>query len=387
VLVWFDGQVVASEPAPPGEHHVALQTEQGQVEIRQAESTPIETEKATAFDRVATVSWGSLAPETPLIAPPQRPNTTPEPVVAEAPTEAPPAPSLSTLRAYYRDLNAGRFSADRYFAASVSRFIGMRRTTPLAIDRYMHDVFPTQFRDVIFQMDESTLREEGDSVFTYTERAKYLNVAKGDYEMVTSTARAQFDGDARLTELYQAKVLERLAGEAARTATFPAIRESDVTASPGSSGVGPKAGGTGSDQAGHKPCGGLGGVKGKTEQFESVLPRSVGLFQLSKSIALVCGAGLEIIAIYQASDGKDAAIVVESRTNGIFPRKDFSKTLAGYPASVPIDDSAGYLVAPNRVVAVKVTGNPGGVAPFTRAADPGSISRRIDAVIARSGKP
>jgi hypothetical protein len=86
VLVWFDSQLVASEPAPHEGQEIGLQTEAGQLEIRNARIVPLEDQVATSFERLPAVSWGEpvlesestaesslLAAEAPIV------DTTPEP--------------------------------------------------------------------------------------------------------------------------------------------------------------------------------------------------------------------------------------------------------------------------------------------------------------------
>ena len=111
------------------------------------------------------------------------------------------------LQAYYRDLNSGDFQASRYFAPQVTRFITMRGTTTTAIDRYIHHVFPKQFKEHHFEMEEGTLTSEGSRSFTYVEKASYYFVAKRRHQSMRTQVRVEFDSSWKLVFLHQFKVL------------------------------------------------------------------------------------------------------------------------------------------------------------------------------------
>jgi hypothetical protein len=203
-LIWLNEQLVATEAIPAESLEMGLLTDGARVELSSAERQPLSPEQAQRYDALAPIVWPglpSVEAETP----------TPEPVAPEPePTPEPEiAPELSVLLDYYRALNNGGFDASRYFAPRVARYIGMRNTTPSAIDSYIHNVFPRQFHNVAFNIEESSLRPDGPGAYAYFERASYYNVSLGKNERVVSVVRVRFDEQGKLTHLWQDKVLER----------------------------------------------------------------------------------------------------------------------------------------------------------------------------------
>jgi serine/threonine protein kinase len=130
--------------------------------------------------------------------------------LAVVPVPRPPAtPSvLTTLRAYYTDLNAGTFEASRYFAPKVSQYILMRSTTPQQIDKYMRSDFPKQYKQYHYVMDEASLRASGPRQFDYTAMDSYFQVARGKHRRFSVNIRVRFDASNRITDFEELSHLE-----------------------------------------------------------------------------------------------------------------------------------------------------------------------------------
>lgn len=205
-LVWLNDQLVANEDAPADGAETGLLTDGAQLELREVEQAPLAADDARTLEALPAVVWPA-APTPPSVEPTE-----------QAPVEAPPQaapvePNLLLLRDYYAGVNSGQFDAARYFAPQVARYIGMRNTTPGAIQTYIDRTFPTQFRQVRFEADERSYESDGAGQFSYIEHAKYFNVGKGKYEKIDSLVRVRFDAQGKLTHLWQDKVLERSASD------------------------------------------------------------------------------------------------------------------------------------------------------------------------------
>ena len=133
-------------------------------------------------------------------APAPRParDPTPRPARARAPQPqpAPAAPAAATatskltslsgreaavaglLGSYYADLNASTFDANRYFEPQVEQYITMKNTSTSAMNRYIHNVFPTQFKQHHFSLEEGSLSQEGPNQYVFVEASSYYLVAK-----------------------------------------------------------------------------------------------------------------------------------------------------------------------------------------------------------------
>jgi hypothetical protein len=206
-LIWLNDQLVANEDSPSEGAETGLLTDGSQVELAEVKRVELTADRARELEASPPVIWPAAVVAAPVVE-----NT--EPVAPEAEVEAvAPEPNLALLRDYYEGVNSGRFDAARYFSPQVVRYIGMRNTTPGAIQSYIDRTFPQQFRQVRFEADERSYQADGPGQFSYIERARYFNVAKGKYEKVESLVRVRFDAQGKLTHLWQDKVLERSASE------------------------------------------------------------------------------------------------------------------------------------------------------------------------------
>jgi len=127
-----------------------------------------------------------------------------QPAPASTPGTAPPA-----LSAYYHDLNTRTFEAARYFAPLVRQFIGMKNTSPVAIDRYIRTTFPQQYQSYEFLPDERSFRQDGPSAFVFVERSRYYVVKKEAFENVAAEVRVELDSSGKIVEFRQQRVLSR----------------------------------------------------------------------------------------------------------------------------------------------------------------------------------
>lgn len=205
-LIWLNDQLVANEDAPADGAETGLLTDGAQLELGEVEQAPLAADDARKLEALPAVAWPALA--TPSTVEPT--DTAPAEPTPEA---APAEPHVLLLRDYYAGLISGKFDAARYFAPQVARYIGMRNTTPGAIQTYIDRTFPTQFRQVRFEADERSYESDGAGQFSYIEHAKYFNVGKGKYEKIDSLVRVRFDAQGKLTHLWQDKVLERSASD------------------------------------------------------------------------------------------------------------------------------------------------------------------------------
>jgi hypothetical protein len=86
--------------------------------------------------------------------------------------------ALRTFKAYYQDLNAGTFDAEKYFAPRVGVYIGMVKTSPAAINRYFKSDFPRLYEEYRIEMLEATLVRESARVYTFREVSHFVDVLK-----------------------------------------------------------------------------------------------------------------------------------------------------------------------------------------------------------------
>lgn len=114
-----------------------------------------------------------------------------------------------TLNAYYHDLNARTFEAARYFAPLVRQFIGMKNTSPAAIDRYIRTSFPQQYQSYEFLPDERSVRADGPNAVVLVERSRYYLVKKQAFENVTAEIRVELDSSGKIIEFRHQRVLSR----------------------------------------------------------------------------------------------------------------------------------------------------------------------------------
>ena len=87
-------------------------------------------------------------------------------------------PVLDVLHAYYRELNDGHFDANRYFEPSVDRYITMVNTSTAAMNNYIWNVFPKQFKEHHFEAEDDSLSAESAGEYVYVERSRYIQAGK-----------------------------------------------------------------------------------------------------------------------------------------------------------------------------------------------------------------
>ena len=136
----------------------------------------------------------SVPPVVPAPAPQPALVATPAPTPAPAPQPAlvaPPAPAPAPdetardaeqlVHRYYADLNSGDFDANRYFARAVERYISMKRTGPAAINKYILQTFPTQFRQHHYEVEPGSLLVEDAATrqYAFTVHSRYFRVKTG----------------------------------------------------------------------------------------------------------------------------------------------------------------------------------------------------------------
>lgn len=201
-LVWLNDRLIANEDSPLDGAEAGLLTEGSLVELVEVQRSALDGSRARELEALPPVIWPALPVAAPAVEESPAPT---EPQVVGATVD----PNLALLRQYYAGLGSGQFDAARYFSPQVARYIGMRNTTPGAIQSYIDHTFPQQFRRARFEADERTYQSDGPDQFSYVERASYFNVAKGKYEQVTSLVKARFDAQGKLTHLWQDTVLER----------------------------------------------------------------------------------------------------------------------------------------------------------------------------------
>jgi outer membrane protein OmpA-like peptidoglycan-associated protein len=106
---------------------------------------------------------------------------------AAATTPTSPAASTSApagggvvdlLRLYYAELNAGSFDANHYFEPSIERYITMQGTSTSAVNHYIRDIFPTQFKQPHFELEEGSLSAEGPGQYVFVEHSRYVMARK-----------------------------------------------------------------------------------------------------------------------------------------------------------------------------------------------------------------
>jgi hypothetical protein len=93
-------------------------------------------------------------------------------------TATAPAAVMDLLQTYFRELNAGTFDANRYFEPNIERYITMHNTSTSAVNHYIRDVFPKQFKQHHFELQEGSLVQEIPGQYVFIERAQYTLAGK-----------------------------------------------------------------------------------------------------------------------------------------------------------------------------------------------------------------
>jgi outer membrane protein OmpA-like peptidoglycan-associated protein len=134
-------------------------------------STASDSSETTAGSEPAALPSATLAPD----AAPAPPTT---PAAVAIATGAANQSVLDVLHAYYRELNDGNFDANRYFEPSVERYITMMNTSTDAMNNYIRNIFPKQFKQHHFELEEGSLSEESAAQYLYVEHSRYIQAGK-----------------------------------------------------------------------------------------------------------------------------------------------------------------------------------------------------------------
>ncbi len=123
------------------------------------------------------------------------------------PTQSPAGPVAELLGRYYADLNGNQFDADRYFEPQVVRYITMTNTSTGAMNQYIRNVFPKQFKQYNFSLEPGSLVATQPSQYEYVERSDYFLVAKKKTLKQRVMVRITLSSGGKLTFLEQYKRL------------------------------------------------------------------------------------------------------------------------------------------------------------------------------------
>jgi outer membrane protein OmpA-like peptidoglycan-associated protein len=137
---------------------------------------------------------------TPPNAAPIAPTTPAAPAIA---TGAPTQAVLEILHAYYRELNDGTFDANRYFEPSVERYITMMNTSTDAMNNYIRNIFPKQFKEHHFELEEGSLSEESPGQYLYVEHSRYIQAGKSQSVEKRVKVRVRLSPAGKLVFLHQ----------------------------------------------------------------------------------------------------------------------------------------------------------------------------------------
>lgn len=132
----------------------------------------------------------------------------PEPVAAPtAPPAATNAAVLDTVNTYYRELNDGTFDANRYFEPAVDRYITMTGTSTSAINHYIRNIFPKQFKEHHFELEAGSLAQQSPSDYSYVERSRYIQAGKQNSVEKRVRVKLHVSPAGKIVSLQQFKVL------------------------------------------------------------------------------------------------------------------------------------------------------------------------------------
>ncbi len=112
-------------------------------------------------------------------------------------------PVLDVLHTYYRELNDGSFDANRYFEPSVERYITMMNTSTDAMNSYIRNVFPKQFKEHHFELEEGSLSQESPSEYLYVEHSRYIQAGKSQSVEKRVKVRVRLSPAGKLVFLHQ----------------------------------------------------------------------------------------------------------------------------------------------------------------------------------------
>lgn len=132
-------------------------------------------------------------------APAVVPPTVDAPVAAVAGNQA----VLDTVNTYYRELNDGTFDANRYFEPSVDRYITMTSTSTAAINNYIRNIFPKQFKQHHFELEAGTLAQEQPGQYVYVEHSRYIQAGKQNSVEKRVKVRLHVSPGGKIVSLHQ----------------------------------------------------------------------------------------------------------------------------------------------------------------------------------------
>ncbi len=110
---------------------------------------------------------------------------------------------LGTLQAYYRELNDGTFDANRYFEPSVNRYITMMNTSTTDINHYIRNIFPKQFKQHHFELEEGSLSAQSPTEYVYVEHSRYIQAGKQNSVEKRVKVRVLLSPAGKLVSLHQ----------------------------------------------------------------------------------------------------------------------------------------------------------------------------------------
>jgi outer membrane protein OmpA-like peptidoglycan-associated protein len=139
------------------------------------------------------------------------PAAAPSPTAAPAPPTTPAAIApgaqnqavLDVLNGYYRELNDGNFDANRYFEPSVERYITMMNTSTDAMNNYIRNIFPKQFKQHHFELEEGSLSQESPGQYLYVEHSNYIQAGKTQSVEKRVKVRVRLSPAGKLVSLHQ----------------------------------------------------------------------------------------------------------------------------------------------------------------------------------------
>jgi hypothetical protein len=138
---------------------------------------------------------------------PVAPVPLPTPVPAPTPPATSTSPVAELLGRYYADLNSNQFDADRYFEPHVERYITMLGTNTGAMNQYIRNVFPKQFKQYNFSLEPGSLVLVQPSQYEFVERSEYYLVAKKKTLKQRVRVRITVSSGGKMTFLEQYKRL------------------------------------------------------------------------------------------------------------------------------------------------------------------------------------
>jgi hypothetical protein len=246
----------------------------------------------------------------------------------------------------------------------------MRSTSPAKVNHYIRTVFPQQFREVQFSMDEGTMMQVGTNAYSYHEYASYFKVSHNEYQAFKTLVRVEFEPGGNITSFHQEKVLDKRSGT-----TRPLI------AKPAGVSKAPR------EVSGGKyvPCqGALGSPVGRHDAFDDVLPKTAAGFRRESVVSIICRGGFEVLAAYTAA-GVEVFVAVYIGPSGFASKEELPHTFAGFKAKI---EEKGVAVQPSSrsLLIVGKAGDEEKTKQLLLAMEPASLERKILAIAERLSK-